>query len=328
MYKVRDYGAVGDGVTDDSAAIQALLDQFGSIATTQNAKPIHIEFEDYEYRITKPLYVRQNFLRLTGHGATLKCDGADYGLFLSYDNSVNNLTGVEVEDIVIDGANVYGVIAQCAPQTRLKRVKVINSGSDAIAVYGSVAVRVEDCECDDNGGFAYREQAFLKTYGQTSTLTFCIANEVIRLRGYRNASGGLAFYESWCPYIVRPDLEDNGGTTGRGISLESVLNAVVDTPYDEKSRYAVVIDKVERLMGPEHACGHNLVRSAQIGGESVGGAIPYSVYIIGSDQNVIENGRFGGQVVINSTSADNMILAGTYILQGLMDNGVNTQDRR
>ncbi|MBJ7440829.1 MAG: right-handed parallel beta-helix repeat-containing protein [Sphingopyxis sp.] len=328
MYKVKDYGAIGDGFADDTAAIQALLNQFGSISSSINSDPIHIDFEDNVYRITQPIVVKQNYLRLTGHGATLRCDGAAYGIFLSYDNSVNILTGVEIENLVVDGATIHGILIQGAAQARIKRMKICNSGSDGIAVFGSYALKIEDCECDDNGDYAYREQAFVKTYGQSSTLVHCIGNEVVRLRAYRNGYGGMAFYESWHPYVVRPDMEDNGGTSGRGISFETVLNGVIDTPYDEKSRYAVVIDKVERLMGSGHACGQNIVRSAQIGGEAVGGVTPYSVFIIGSDQNVIENGRFGGEVVINSTSSDNIVLPGTFILQGFTDNGANTRDLR
>ncbi|ATY33701.1 glycosyl hydrolase family 28-related protein [Sphingomonas psychrotolerans] len=329
MFKVKDHGAVGDGVADDTFAIQSLLNQFGSIGVSQSTTVVNIDFGEGVYRITQPLYVKQNYLRLFGSSATIKCDGAAYGLFLSYDNSVNNLIGVQIEDLWIEGADVHGIIAQCAPQSRFRRLKITGCGGDGIAIFGSVAVKTEDCVLEDNGGWGYREQAFSKTYAGAPqpVIVGCIANEVIRPRAYRNKFGGLAFYESQQPYVLRPDLEENGETSGRGISFETVLNGVIDTPYDEKSRYAVIFEAVPRLM-PAFQGGHNEVRSGQLNGELVDGAVPLSVYIIATDHNVIAGGRLAGNVQINATSADNVIMPGTFIGGTLTNNGVRTKDLR
>ena len=59
---VKDFGAVGDGVTDDTAAIQAAIDA----ATNE------LHFEDTKtYRISSALNVNKSNLRIIGRGATL-----------------------------------------------------------------------------------------------------------------------------------------------------------------------------------------------------------------------------------------------------------------
>jgi hypothetical protein len=63
VVNVKDFGAVGDGVTDDTAAIQAALDSIPfSFGPTGKAT---VFFPDGEYQITNTIYVKSNFTGLT-----------------------------------------------------------------------------------------------------------------------------------------------------------------------------------------------------------------------------------------------------------------------
>jgi hypothetical protein len=65
MRTVRDFGAVGDGIADDTAAIQH--------AIQQNIKELH--FEPGHYRITQSIVIdmkTQGYLSISGSAGTAK----------------------------------------------------------------------------------------------------------------------------------------------------------------------------------------------------------------------------------------------------------------
>jgi hypothetical protein len=266
----------------------------------------------------------------------LKCvNGNPYGIIVTGDFSVNSIENTEITDIRVDSAAVDGIVLQVAPHTRMTRVSVTRSGSDGIAVFGSVGVRLFECEMDDNRGFGYREQAFRRT-GQTGDAFNCVGSKLLSCKAFRNGAGGFAFYESWHPYIDRSDIEVSGYNPAdtennlavRGISFESVLNGVIHAPYDERSGYAIVIDVAPRLMAPNFPHGSNMITLGSIAGQQVAGQTPTSVYIIGSDANVIGPGRYGGNVVITAGSDGTILLPGCEILGALQDQGTGTRDLR
>ena len=74
---VADHGAVGDGVTDDTAAFQAAIDAAIGAYDSLEAAVIYVPPSTSPYLINGTIHVRYNSLRLVGgggmyHGARLK----------------------------------------------------------------------------------------------------------------------------------------------------------------------------------------------------------------------------------------------------------------
>lgn len=120
----RDHGALGDGVADDTAAIQAGIDAAGAVSASIRGGTVW--FPRGAYKITAPLRI-PNFVRLTGvghpmHTAELGSYGdppAYYGadifaagplnfhMFVNADTTNGN-TGIEIDHLRLDQRGVTG----------------------------------------------------------------------------------------------------------------------------------------------------------------------------------------------------------------------------
>ncbi len=109
---VKEAGAVGDGVADDTAAIQRVLDSVGEAFTVYAGDRDTVYFPPGTYRITAPLRVGGKVLRthgtaLIGHGrdSRLVWDGADDQPMMI----VDSITYARYEGLVFDGRGRAGV---------------------------------------------------------------------------------------------------------------------------------------------------------------------------------------------------------------------------
>ncbi|MCW8277191.1 hypothetical protein IMF27_17225 [Pseudomonas sp. PCH199] len=80
---VKDFGVKGDGITDDTAAIQAALDSItnGFLTTQQRYGGISLFFSEGIYLISKPLVIKSVNTTLTGAGAGATIIQATSGTF-------------------------------------------------------------------------------------------------------------------------------------------------------------------------------------------------------------------------------------------------------
>lgn len=69
VISVKDYGAKGDGVTDDTAAIQAAIDAYAGAANLQPGQGATIHVPKGVYRTSAPIVVKRN-ISLVGDGGT------------------------------------------------------------------------------------------------------------------------------------------------------------------------------------------------------------------------------------------------------------------
>jgi len=87
IVSVRDFGARGDGVTDDTAAIQAAIDSV--------AGPVRVLLPAGTYKTTSTIYLRRNGVRLVGCGPAVSCIkfvNASGGIVFAGDTSTYNST--------------------------------------------------------------------------------------------------------------------------------------------------------------------------------------------------------------------------------------------
>lgn len=72
---VRDFGAVGDGITDDSVALQAAFD-----AAAAAAGPSVVWFDRKTYHTTRTLLIKQHWAHIEGNHASIDYSGSGYAL--------------------------------------------------------------------------------------------------------------------------------------------------------------------------------------------------------------------------------------------------------
>lgn len=90
VVNVKDFGAVGDGVTDDTAAIQAAV----------NSTSMKVYINDGTYKITSTISSTIPGKELCGTGATIKAETAADSVMLSVGGASSKISG-----IVFDGNN-------------------------------------------------------------------------------------------------------------------------------------------------------------------------------------------------------------------------------
>jgi len=99
VYNVKDYGAVGNGTTDDTAAIQAAVTAASAVAGT-------VYFPAATYKLTATLTISTSGVHLLGAGMwnTILTRSTDYGNTINFTG--NDATGVYVTDTGIAGFSI------------------------------------------------------------------------------------------------------------------------------------------------------------------------------------------------------------------------------
>ena len=207
---VKDFGAVGDGVTDDTAAIQAAL----------NATRGIVRFPTGTYAVSSTL-VLPNDTRIIGEGAGAYFQGDGYDRITVIqpsagfsgteviradpaDNSPSSIYrfGISIQDITIDMTNkttsqITGILLNSVTNTEtFSNIRIINNDS-GIALYIGQSANVSSLESD---GLVFQNIYTLwKTGGPTTTLPVLridSANEVAfygcKFQGPDASSAGTA----------------------------------------------------------------------------------------------------------------------------------------
>lgn len=138
---VKDYGAVGDGITDDTDAIQAAMDQ-----TDFN----YIQFPTGTYMVTRGILVQRSGMYISGYGAKItKNDYTNNHVMMRVMPNDRNINNIVIEGLEFDGKKPAGAGTFDPTGGSAPAIDVI-SGSNSIYNVNNVTLR--DLYIHDNMG--------------------------------------------------------------------------------------------------------------------------------------------------------------------------------
>ena len=195
-FNVKDYGAVGDGTTDDTTAIQAALTAVptagGVLYFPPSANPY----------ICGSLAGRSNLVvQGPGMGAATVKQKAGTAVGPFDWGSYPTVTDVEIRDLTLDGnkANVTGGRGiQWVTSTRVRavRVRVVNSYYQGIFAFQCTDPAVIDCETDSTGFSATTNGVGMGIAFNAGVRARCIGNRVSNANDAGLGGSGTACTDS------------------------------------------------------------------------------------------------------------------------------------
>lgn len=238
MVSVKDFGAIGDGLTDDTAAIQAAFNTGKSVS-----------FPYGTYATSAPLTINTSGVTITGPG-TLKPLSTFTGAYLNCAINVTN-TNVRIEGITYDGSNttsanainfaIYGYAANLQvmncyfynmptgfqPEAAIG-VNADGDGSRFIGNYfnniaGAVFVQASACIISNNTVINPRDGALV--LNSTNSVGCIIANNIIRNDALNTLSGHILIEEGASEWLI----EGNNIYGVRGTAIYALNVAVTTT---------------------------------------------------------------------------------------------------
>lgn len=143
---VQDFGAVGDGVADDTSAIQAAINYAEELASNGTARGVNVYFLPGIYRVTSTLTITESRIGLVGAGRykSIIRRNTSYGNTLNVSSGAGlleqmNLYGLSFYHDISTGVAMTGVhvVWDGVTQGRIEQVSVEN-GEYGIGIYGGV----------------------------------------------------------------------------------------------------------------------------------------------------------------------------------------------
>ena len=251
---VKDFGAVGDGTTDDTVAIQAALTQLSSNTNLYFPAGVYLLASQFTITITS-----KNNIKLYGDSATIKL-GVDQtsGNYLF---NFNSCTNVQIENLIVDG-NAYignGWFVNSCQEFNFINNTVQKLWRTTILVDG-YALAAENCQNMQvsNNTFFRTNKAIVFDDGGTTSSNVTINQNLISQSGFsaivlphRNSviSNNTVDYTGLGPFfrtygsgttITRTNMRDNSWTpspvtadygTGKGTAFNTGSNTIASGSY-------------------------------------------------------------------------------------------------
>ena len=195
-FDVTNYGAVGDGNTDDTAAIQAAI-----AAAQPTGGIIFFPFGVYSISSALTCYTGVSFLG----------EGSEASFIQQTSTTANALVGVDVASISIQGILIEGPAtgsgigisftwsaAGNVPYLDFRDVWVRNFGGDGLYLETPIVSHFDRVISQGNGGYGFN----FPQAGTSCSFTSCWARQ--------NAKAGYRFYESVYFSLVACAADNNG----------------------------------------------------------------------------------------------------------------------
>lgn len=208
VVRPEHFGAVGDGVADDSAAMQRAIDYLVTLPRGGELRLTAGKTYAFGARVNVPKYER---LLITGYGAAITFHGAYTGqlLYIGEPVGITANPGIRIRGITFTGpylpASPLGayIFAQNANKALIEDC-IFHAGSVGILLDNSFAVRVRNCE------FSY-----IRSYGisaQTSCNNLIVSQCVFNSVSDSGGTGSDIYLAAYTHNIV---IRDNDAEAGR-----------------------------------------------------------------------------------------------------------------
>ena len=186
---VADFGAVGDGVTDDTAAIAAAAG-----AAKAAKKPLYFPktASGSTYLVSAPLALTDGMAVSSALGVKLKASAGDA-------LTVGG-TGVTVANLTLSAADGSGIVVSGAANVRIRDVIVSASGADGISLAGATNVWITGAAVKGAGAKGIR----LGAGAQDVKIRGCLVS----------GSADNIFFEASAANVVIADNQITDGTNG------------------------------------------------------------------------------------------------------------------
>lgn len=158
VVSVKDFGTVGDGVTDDTSAIQAAIDYAESLSAASPSRGMVVYFPSGQYLVTASLTINTSRVSLRGDGSfhSQLVRNTNYGNTLTIVSQTAGTLNV-IERVEVSGLSFYhdvsgaiamtGVHVWAAAVTHLRLKDLdINNGAYGISLYGCVDAEIHGCD--------------------------------------------------------------------------------------------------------------------------------------------------------------------------------------
>lgn len=300
IYNVRDYGAIGDGLTDDTAAIQSAISAASGGGMVFMPEGNYIVDPDVSLNMTSDIILagvgRQTILKIKNNSNVL-------------DNliKVENADGVVIRDLVIDGNRSnqdvsdlisvnYGVYVASSNNCRIENIFVHHTTGVGIHVYNSVGTVVTGCESSFNRYHGYEcEQA-------ASTLWLGNRGHSNDRHGIFVSPGEVGGTGSIGNVIDGNSFDSNGqygvafGIDAAGLSIGLTKdNVVANNTIMSNGQYGISLYRVDDCVVANNIISRNGY---------------FGLYLYRSERNQIQNNRLSNNSQSGDGAYDEILLEG------------------
>jgi hypothetical protein len=302
---IKDFGAVGDGVVDDTAAIQAAI----------NASD-NVYFPPGNYKVTSKISVNTNNVNITGAGigvAVLLNYGTDFILEIASLGGVSpTIIGGNLSDLEFDGRDVGKCVRLYdAAQINVSRIKCHDSTAEGIKAEQAIDCSFINCVSIDNAtdGFALLDSTKNGVEFNTNAV------QVYGCVTYGNIAAGLRITRSRSNVIIGGEYSANG----YNIDIEGgERNSIFGSWIENATTRALRINSSTSPLGVLYSGNNNKIQDCLL---STGAG---TIQVINGDGNFFESNYIGVNMTVDATATQTYIGQQAGVAGTITDNGSGT----